>query len=324
MPQRVFVTGANGNIGIRLVRALAQRGDDVVAMARSTDKATAVESAGAKECLVGDIRDIDTLQQGCDGADCVFHLAGGLRGPGRETPERINRDGASNLAEALARLHKPPQRLIFPSTWLVYGDRSDMWVDETFRPNPQTNYARSKLDAERILLDAGELRGFQVSIARLAAVYGPDFPILLLPRIRKGRAWLPGEGRDRMPLVHVDDCVAALLLIQTRGAGGEIYHVAGRDQPTINEFYTQVARRAGGTPARFWSTHIPSYIQQLVARQAERVLSHTSRTPILTPDMLRIFTSSLRLKVDRLEKELEFQWRYPDLESGLADILGGD
>ncbi len=322
MAQRIFVTGASGRIGLPLVQALSGAGHHVIGLARGAAKAGKVRTAGAADCLVGDINDPEVLCKGCVSADMVLHLAGGMRGPGRQTPELINRQGTMTLVRALEQVGQAPKRVLFTSSCAVYGDRSGLWIDESHAISPQTDYGRSKAQAEQILQDAATRQGFELVIARLAAVYGPGFPLLLEGSIRKRRAWLPGEGSNRMPLIHVDDCVAALELLASEAAPG-IYHVAGCDQPTLREFYTEVARLTGGSPPRFWSTYIPSYVQVFIARQNERLWSHFPVTPRFTPDMLRIFRASARLKLDRLEKEFSFAWKYPDFRDGLKASLSG-
>ena len=91
-PPTAFVTGANGRVGIHLVRLLIAEGHDVVGLARSEDKARGVRDAGAR-CLVGDLDDADVLDEGLDGASIVYHLAGGMRGPGRITADHVNHQG---------------------------------------------------------------------------------------------------------------------------------------------------------------------------------------------------------------------------------------
>ena len=55
--------------------------------------------------------------------------------------------------------------------------------------------------------------GIPVRVVRLAAVYGPGFPFMLEDLIRSGRAWLPGEGKNYIPTIHIDDAVEGLIRI---------------------------------------------------------------------------------------------------------------
>ena len=320
--KRVFVTGANGKVGLPLVRALVERGDHVTGLARSEDKAGVVRALGAR-CLVGSLEHSEALDEGIRDADVVFHLAGGLRGPGRETADRVNHRGTCSLLESLQRIRSDGlESVVFTSTAAIYGDRSSLWLDETMPPLPNTAYGRSKVDAENALLQAFGGTGLPVRIIRLSAVYGPGFPFMMADRIRAGKAWLPGEGRNYTSTIHVDDAVSGILRVQVSGTDGETYNLADPNPMSLKAFYQAVHARVGGRPVRFWSTWIPSYVQHWAAHKNEDVQSRLGRRPMFTMDNLKLFTASARLKVDRMEKELGFVWRYPNAVEGLQATLG--
>lgn len=321
MARRVFVTGANGRVGQRLVASLVSRGDDVVGLARSEDKAATVKALGAR-CLVGDLSSADVLDRGLQGAETVYHLAGGLRGPGRETPDIINRIGMERLLAAVDRVGTGSlNSLVFTSTCAVYGDRNGLVVGEDIPIQPDTHYGHSKAEAERLLLAAGD-RGVPAKVVRLAAVYGEGFPFMLVDLIKAGKARLPGEGRNYVPTIHVDDAVRALQLIDDKGQDGNVYNVADTEPVILKAFYGKVHKLVGGEPVWFWSTWVPSALQLLVARANERVQSRLPRRPSFTPDNLKLFRSSVRLRVDRLADELGMEWQHPDPLVGLEAVLG--
>ncbi|MFH1465906.1 MAG: NAD(P)-dependent oxidoreductase [Pseudomonadota bacterium] len=317
MGERVFVTGANGQLGVPLIRSLVADGHEVVGLARTERRQARVLEAGAAACLLGDLYDIDTLVQGCTGAGVVFHLAGAIRGKGQETSDRINRMGTANLLAALARSGPPPRAVVFASSCAVYGDRSGLWLEEDMEPTPQSNYGTAKAEAEALLLEAHAQRGLPVRIARIGIVYGPRFAVLMEGAIRRGRCWLPGEGQNLMPIIHVEDAIAALMAIAERGEDGKIYHVSTWHPVEARAFYQGVAERVGGKPPRFWSTYVPTFAQRAMAGVAERAVAAAGRRPLLTPDMLSLLTASVRLKPERLEHELGFSWAHPELSSGL-------
>ncbi|NOY26483.1 MAG: NAD-dependent epimerase/dehydratase family protein [Oligoflexia bacterium] len=320
MARRVFVTGSHGRVGQRLVAALVSRGDTVVGLARSEDQATAVRALGAT-CLVGDLAAQDVVSRGLEGAEQVYHLAGGLRGPGKETADIINRVGMESLLAAVGRVGtKTLSSLVFTSSCAVYGNRSGLVVDEEMPAQPDTRYGQSKVDAER-LLQAAEQQGVPGRIARLAAVYGPGFPFMMVDQIKAGRARLPGEGRNYVPTIHVDDAVAALILMADSGQDGATYNVADPTPVLLKAFYDQVHALVGGQPVWFWSTWVPSYVQDFAARLNERIQSHTPRRPMFTPDNLKLFRGSVRMRVDKLESELSMTWKHPDPLDGLKTVL---
>lgn len=310
--ERVLITGGTGRIGAPLVRALLARGDSVAVLTRDPSGLAARGMAGARP-VKGSLFDAAALADGLAGATVVYHLAGGVRGRGADTADRLNREGT--LAVLAAVRGAPLRAFVYASSCAVYGDRSGLWVAEDYPPSPHTAYGEAKVAAERAVLDAAS-GGLPARIARIAAVYGPGLPFLQVDAMRAGRAWLPGEGRNIVPVVHVDDCVAALLRIGDADTTG-IFHVAGRTAPTLREFYTAVHARCGGTPVRFWSTWIPSALQLAAARANERVVARLGGRPRFTEDNLRLNTASVRLRTERLEKELGFAWQFGDHADGV-------
>jgi nucleoside-diphosphate-sugar epimerase len=311
----VFVTGASGQIGVPLVRALVQAGHRVRGLCRSDEAEARLKALGV-ETARGDLRDTVALELALKGVEVVYHLAGGLRGKGQETAHKLNRDGTAAL---IAAAHgKPLKKLIFASTCAVYGDRNGLWVGEDYPPSPHTDYGKSKVEAENLLLSSG----LPVTIARIGVVYGRGFRVLMEEAHKKGRAWLPGEGLNFLPWVHVDDVVGALLRIGERGQLGEIYHVVGKSTPSLKDFYKEVAKKLGTKPVRFWSTWVPSALQFRLAEANEKLAGHTNRKPRFTPDNLRLWTAGVRMRSDRLEKELGYVWRFGDYREGLAESLG--
>ena len=318
MAGHVFITGITGKLGQRLTPLLVAQGHEVVGLTRNKGSVAAVEASGAW-ALVGSLDDADVLRQGVAGARWILHLAGGIRGPGSWTADRLNRGGTQQLLDAIRAAGSGQlERLLFTSTVAVYGDRSGLWLTEDLPVLPNTRYGESKAAAEALLLEAARTEGLPVSVARVAGVYGPGFPLLMADRIRAGRCWLPGEGRNVVPMVHADDAVAALLRIAEAGRTGGIYNVSDRHPLPIKEFYALVHAQVGGSPARFWSTWVPTYVQERLAWENERIKTRLGRKPNLTTDALRLFRASSRMSVERLETELEFEWQYPDPHQGVA------
>lgn len=313
MGETVFLTGATGRIGAPLARALLARGDRVVALVRNPGKAADLEAAGAR-LVKGTLTDLAALTDGMSGASAVYHLAGGVRGPGAETADRLNREGTLAVVEAAKT--RPLRAFVLASTGAIYGDRSGLWVAEDYPPNPNTTYGTSKVAAEEAVVAAG----LPARIARIAAVYGPGMPFLQVERMRAGRAWLPGEGRNIVPTVHIDDVVGALLAMGDADTSG-IYNVAGRTTPSLAELFKAVHALCGGEPVKFWSTWIPSVFQLAAADLNERVCTRIGRRPRLTEDTLRLWTASVRLRTDRLEKDLGYTWRWPDHADGVRDVI---
>ena len=244
MADRIFITGGSGRIGLPLVASLVAEGHDVVCLVRSDQGEQAVVECGA-QAVRGTLEDTEALQRGAQGAERIFHLAGGVRGRGSETADVLNRIGTQNLLEVLQG-RQDLRSLVLASSCAVYGDRSSLWVEEDFRTSPNTSYGASKVDAEDLCLAALKSSGLPVVIARIGAVYGPSFSFSMADRMQAGRAFLPGEGRNTVPVISITDCVRALTLLSEQGEPGGIYHVSDRGSPSLKEFYEEVHQMVGG------------------------------------------------------------------------------
>ena len=253
----------------------------------------------------------------------VFHLAGTVRGPGKQTADVVNHQGTKRVLEALLASDRSRlSAVILSSTVAIYGDRSGLWVEEDMPPRPETDYARSKVAAEQVLLNAFSNHEIPTRIARLAAVYGPDFPFMMVEPMQKGRAWLPGEGMNYVPTIQVEDAVRGLIRIAEKGQDGRIYNLSDKNPLQLSDFYERVHHHVGGTPVRFWSTWIPSYVQERLARRNESIKARLGRRPTFTVDSLRLFTASTRMNISRLEEELSFDWNWPDPVVGIGHSVG--
>lgn len=319
MSEHVFVTGASGRIAAALIPRLIAHGHTVAGLARSKAQAQRVRAFGAT-CVVGELSNPTVMDEGLAGAGIVYHLAGGMRGRGVQTPDRINRLGSLSLIDRLE--HAPHVRsVVFTSSCAVYGDPAGGTVTDGSPACPHTRYGASKVAAEDAFARAHE-RGLPVRIARLAAVYGEGFPFLLEDWIRAGRAWLPGDGTNTIPTIHVEDAVEALIRLGTGPADHLHYNVADQDTVTTRQFYEAVARATGGTAPRYWSSWVPQRASLAAARLNERVQSKVAMRPRFTPDAIRLMTASVTMSTARLTTDLDMSWKHATVQSGLSAIFG--
>ena len=187
------------------------------------------------ELIPGDVRNLDSSV--LEGIDSVIHLGSLSNDPTAEfrpdATRSINYDGTIRLARACKK--HGIGRFTFASTCSVYGFRLDRLADETSPTNPQSAYAKSKLDVETALQKMADRRFCPVSL-RQATVFG------LSPRMRydvvvnafvmhafktgKLDVWYGGEAWR--PLVHVRDTAEAhirCLEVEPDKVQGEIFNL---------------------------------------------------------------------------------------------------
>lgn len=239
----ILVTGASGFIGRHLTSSLAEDGQKLRALVRSDAAATRLPDG--VEAVQGDLGDPVSLRRAASGAALVFHLAGGYRG----TPGELHSAHVTGTA-ALVNALEPGTRLVYVSSTSVYGWDQRWPADDATPPAPVSAYGRAKLAAERLAL--GWADGSCV-VARPTITYGPGDDMGMLARaeklLRHGARWFPGDGTNRIHLLHVDDLVRALVALGDRGDG--IYVLGGSSPTPVRRIFELLAAGAGLRPPAF-------------------------------------------------------------------------
>jgi nucleoside-diphosphate-sugar epimerase len=201
---RALVTGATGFVGSALCRLLAERGYTVRALVRPGKSLPrgASESA-ALEDLATPPRAGGPLDQAMEGVDVVFHLAAiaHILNPSPQSLHRydaVNAEGTRHLLDAARRAGV--RRFVYLSSVKVNGEatygRPFTTNDD---PAPSDAYARSKLQGEKYLMEAGRSGALGVVAVRAPLVYGPGVRANFLRLV-----WLADRGWP-LPLGKIDN-----------------------------------------------------------------------------------------------------------------------
>jgi UDP-glucose 4-epimerase len=228
---KILVTGATGKVGSRLVKRLAQRGDQVRALVRDMARAAELREAGI-DLVEGDLLKEDSLAAAVRGVDAVVHCAAFFRGATPEQAHAVNDLGTRHLANA-ARAASV-QRFIFTSTGLVYGATGGRLAQEDDPCTPIAAYPMSKLAAECFLL---ALEDLDVRVLRLPFVYGDGDPHIaeVIPFVR---SFAPGQ---RMSIAHHADVAQAVArLLDAPAPAHRIYNVIDDEAPDLATLFAAV------------------------------------------------------------------------------------
>jgi nucleoside-diphosphate-sugar epimerase len=247
---KAFVTGGTGFIGRRLVSRLRERGDEVVALVRSPDKAGDLRDQGV-ELVQGDLSSEQAIRDGVKGCDAVFHVAAvykvGIPSSEREAMWESNVAGTERVLDAAIEAGVP--RIVYVSTVAVFGNTSGNVVDESYhRPGDdflscydETKYRSHQVALERIA------KGAPIVIVQPGGVYGPgDHSELgnIIDQARTGKLRMLMFPETGFNLVHVDDVADGILRAHDRGAVGESY-VLGGQIARMRDLIEKVAEIAG-------------------------------------------------------------------------------
>jgi nucleoside-diphosphate-sugar epimerase len=308
----VAVTGATGFLGQALVRALAERGANIVALARPTSKRAPLEELAVR-WVEGDVRDPGSLTALTQDAEWLIHAAGmlGRAGVAEREYHALHVDGTRNVLEAAGHC----SRILYISSPGVLGPIEGPPADETAAPAPSNAYERSKAEAEQLVESYGD-HGLPVIIARPEFVYGPgDTHVLGLFRaVAQRRFFHIAGGRYHCHPTFVDDAVDGMMRCLYDGSPGEIYHLMGPQPVTFRELAESIAV-ALDVPAPWLS--LPRSIAWLGAVALEAAGKVTGRPALLSRNGVAFFSEDRRFSWAKAERMLDYTPQY-DLQSGIA------
>jgi GDP-4-dehydro-6-deoxy-D-mannose reductase len=256
---RVLVTGAGGFVGGHLIAALRARGHEVVPADRAPH-------ANDEDTLPLDVADPLAVRGAVELArpDAIAHLAAQAFVPASLTdPEAtfdVNAHGTLRVLEAaraLADEGGPAARVLVVSSGDVYGTqpRDAFPLRETTAPLPRSPYAASKVAAEALALAYARSYGVDAVVTRAFNHIGPGqderFAVvafaLQIARVAAGGAprVLVGNLDASRDFLDVRDvCEAYVLLLEGRGAAGEIYNVCSGTATTMREILRRLIELA--------------------------------------------------------------------------------
>lgn len=273
---RAFVTGATGFIGGHLARKLRDRGDEVVALVRSPQKADALRALGCK-LLEGDLGTLEPIRLGLEGADACFHVAAmykvGIPRSQRPAMFETNVGGTERVLDAAAEAGVP--RTVYVSTINVFGNTRRRVVAEGYqRPiedgflsvYDETKYLAHQAALERIR------RGGRIIIVQPGVVYGPGDPSEVgtqLEQLKAGKLRFIAFPDSGYNFLHVEDAAEGILLAHDRGEAGETY-VLGGEIGTLGGFIETASKTLGRRPPRIrlpgWAVKLGIPLAPVVTR----------------------------------------------------------
>ena len=228
---RIFLTGATGFIGLRIVPELLAAGHEVLGLTRSDAGARSLEAAGA-QIHRGDLEDPDTLRAGADKADAVIHTAFDHD----FSNFLANCDKDRRVIEAMGAALKGSSRslLITSGTGIGNPESGGPATEDVLNRNHPNPRAASEL-AGLALLDAG----VNIVSMRLPQVHDTVKQGLVSPFIElskaKGVVAYIGKGLNRWPAAHVLDVAKLYVLAVERSAPGARYHAVAEEGVPVRD-----------------------------------------------------------------------------------------
>jgi dihydroflavonol-4-reductase len=322
---KVFLTGATGFIGGHVASQLRERGDEVVALVRSPDKAEALAAAGCR-LVEGDLADEGALAAGLEGADAAIHGAAiyevGVPRSRHRAMYEANVLGTERVLRSALVAGTP--RVVYVSTVAAFGNTHGQVVDESYE-HPGTTftsyYEQTKYEAHRIAKRLIADEGLPCAIVQPGAVYGPKDHSAIGQQIRQvaaGRLPVLAFPETGINMSYVEDVADGVLLALGRGEIGQSY-VLGGQITTLREVVTTAAETAGRKPPR---VTMPTGVLKLMTPAGPLVGKLMGQNPNLGELITSADGVTFWAKHDKAIAELGYSPR--GLEQGIRDTLAGE
>jgi UDP-glucose 4-epimerase len=260
----ILVTGGLGHIGSRLIRELPTAVPEVRSITILDNLSTQryaslfdLPHVVPYRLIQGDVRDERTALEAVRDVDAVIHLAAITNAEGSfDHPDKVMSVNHGGTATMLAACHEAGVRqFVFPSTTSVYGPVNGLAVEDcpVDELRPQSPYARSKLAAEREVLQAAGQGGACGVVLRLGTIFGPSPGMRFHTAVntfifsavtgKPLHVWADAVNLVR-PYLDLRDAVNAIVFALRRPEmGGQVYNIVTLNA-TLDRIIGEVRRNA--------------------------------------------------------------------------------
>ena len=293
MTKSILVTGATGFIGSKLVEELINKGYDVTSLIRKGKKGNS-----KSKIIYGDLTD-EKINFNDNQFDCVFHLASHTPlEKNKKVLQKVNLEGTKKLFNEIKTITKA---IIYISGLGVYGETGEIIVNENQKYNPNTNFVKIRLDAEKFLKENTSENKIDFAVVHFGDVYGPDgwFYEMLIKRLKKNTFRMPKGGEYYKGFVHVDDAVGSMIAVLENKRFGESFIVADSNPVTFKEFTNFTA-------------------DQINAKHPGNVPMFLAKA-ILGGDLIKLLTTSMKVSNKKISEIYEF--KYSNYKEGVKQII---
>lgn len=288
---KILITGASGFIGSFIVEEALKKGFDTWAAVRKSsskeylkdERINFIElNLSSKAQLIEQLRGHDF--------DYVVHAAGVTKCLNKQDFHRINTEGTKNLIDAILELQMPLKRFVFVSSLSIFGAIKEQQpydeIRETDIPQPNTEYGRSKLAAEKYLESLGSRVPY--IILRPTGVYGPrekDY-FMMAKSIKQHSDFAVGYKRQDITFVYVSDVVQAIFLALDKGENGRKYFLSDGEVYQSTTFSDLIHEELG----RPWWIRItaPVWVLRIITFCGEYIGKITGKVTALNNDKFNI------------------------------------
>jgi UDP-glucose 4-epimerase len=206
--KNILITGAEGFIAINLASYLSKKHFNIFGIGNKKFEKKISSKFGYKFLLNSKVNK-KNLKKNFGGIDLIIHCAGsGIVGLNKQENYKKNFLTTKGILD-FSRNEKKKPRIIFMSSYSIYGNSYLKAIKENCKPKPLSSYAITKRDSENILLKYSKLYCLDITILRLASIYGNGLKKQLIfdtcNKIRNNKNIFYGTGNEIRDWLHISD-----------------------------------------------------------------------------------------------------------------------
>jgi 2-alkyl-3-oxoalkanoate reductase len=311
---RIFLAGATGAVGKRLVPLLVEAGHEVIGTTRDPQRVHALEAAGTRGVVLDALDRDDVMTAVTDAQpDVVIHELTALSGPVNlrrfdeyfSRTNRLRTDGTDNLIAAAVAAGA--SRIVAQSYTGWPNERSGSLVKTEEDPldlHPTAASRRSLAAIQHLESAVTGTPGVDGVVLRYGSLYGPGTALgaggELLEMVRRRQLPVVGGGTGVWSHVHLDDAAQATLLAVEQAAPS-VYNVVDDEPAPVSEWLPELAAAIGAKPPR----HVPAWLVR----------------PLLGEHGISLMTQIRGSSNAKAKRELGWRLRYPSWREGFRTGL---
>jgi nucleoside-diphosphate-sugar epimerase len=306
----IFIAGATGVLGRRVIPRLIKNGHHVIGLSRSDKNNELIKQLGG-EPRTGELFNREQMVNLSSDCEAILHLATAIPRSAKPTADdwklndRIRREGTANLLEAAVKNNC--RLYVQQSVTFLYGNRNGEWVDETASiSDHQPPVLQSAFDMEKLVLNAVALHKLPAIILRFGSFYSYDSAQTssMFNLISQGKFPVIGKGNAFWNIINVDDAAGSVVAaVQNFSqATGLLYNICD-NEPVL---YRDLVHYIASTLNAKKPSSIPTVLAKIV----------------LVKGLVNFLLASVRCKNEKAKRELGWKPTYPTYREGVkAEVV---
>lgn len=313
---KIFITGATGFIGSKLLEKLGNENHDIICLTRNLKKNRKIVDNNIK-FIEGNLNKPESYEKYLKNVDIVYYLAGIVKHDLFSKKElfEINVDGTKIFFEILKK-NKPKKIIYVSSAAIFHPTKSKIVNEKTLLPTKFINYYSYTKYISFLEVKKFEKEGLPVIYILPVSIYGENSPlfndfVLYLSR----KLYITPPFEIKMSLVEVEDVVNGIILASSKGVIGESYILSGETK-TIKDIVKIVNAHLNYKPL---AIKIPAYLLNFFIFLLDLFSFIFLKKFYINKEIFNFIYGGLVASSNKAQKELN--WKYKDFNQSFNKMI---